>query len=332
MRAGMLYTITGTGLSAATARKCATMPSRRPHVIGHDDERADDAGHLGERIGRADRRVGVVRTGADDHAAARGGRRARTIVSMTARFSSASSELASPVVPSATIPLTPAAMYSWHSRSIAATSTAPLRVERRDERNPDAVEIEVARHAQSVVVPGPPFPENAPGGGYLPPRAARPRDRAHGRWSAWRPACCRGCSVSAARSCRHRPSGPSARRRCRPSARRCRRSCPSSISGSLRYRRENYILRGSSRSRPGFGVPASVVGSRLSDAVPGNGHALMLLTAALVGVHRVPHRVPDRPHPRTRGPTARPTNGGASPSSVSPRAGSRGCSASAAAS
>jgi uncharacterized membrane protein YfcA len=31
-----------------------------------------------------------------------------------------------------------------------------------------------------------------------------------------------------------------------------------------------------------LGVPASVVGSRLSDAVPGNGHALMILTAALV--------------------------------------------------
>ena len=31
-----------------------------------------------------------------------------------------------------------------------------------------------------------------------------------------------------------------------------------------------------------FGVPASIIGSRLSEAVPGNGHVLMLLTAALV--------------------------------------------------
>ena len=32
-----------------------------------------------------------------------------------------------------------------------------------------------------------------------------------------------------------------------------------------------------------FGVPASVAGSRLSGAVPGNGHPLMILTAVLVG-------------------------------------------------
>ncbi len=31
-----------------------------------------------------------------------------------------------------------------------------------------------------------------------------------------------------------------------------------------------------------FGVPASVAGSRLSGAIPGNGHALMILTALLV--------------------------------------------------
>ena len=57
---------------------------------------------------------------------------------------------------------------------------------------------------------------------------------------------------------------------------------PSSISGSLRYRRENYILPRVVAITAGVGVPASVVGSRLSDAVPGNGHALMILTAVLV--------------------------------------------------
>ncbi len=58
---------------------------------------------------------------------------------------------------------------------------------------------------------------------------------------------------------------------------------PSSISGSLRYRRENMIIGRVVVITSAFGVPASVAGSRLSGAVPGNGHPLMILTAALVG-------------------------------------------------
>ncbi len=57
---------------------------------------------------------------------------------------------------------------------------------------------------------------------------------------------------------------------------------PSSISGSLRYKRENFIIWRVVALTAAFGVPASVGGSRLSGAVPGNGHALMILTAALV--------------------------------------------------
>lgn len=57
---------------------------------------------------------------------------------------------------------------------------------------------------------------------------------------------------------------------------------PSSISGSLRYRPEGLIKGRVVLWVSAFGVPASVVGSRLSDAVPGNGHVLMLMTAALV--------------------------------------------------
>ncbi len=57
---------------------------------------------------------------------------------------------------------------------------------------------------------------------------------------------------------------------------------PSSISGSLRYHRENFIVWRVVALTSVLGVPASVAGSRLSGAVPGNGHALMLLTAALV--------------------------------------------------
>lgn len=57
---------------------------------------------------------------------------------------------------------------------------------------------------------------------------------------------------------------------------------PSSIAGSLRYRREDMIRPRLVGFTSAFGVPASVAGSRLSDAVPGNGHALMILTAVLV--------------------------------------------------
>jgi uncharacterized protein len=57
---------------------------------------------------------------------------------------------------------------------------------------------------------------------------------------------------------------------------------PSSISGSLRYQRERIINGRIVLWTSAFGIPASVAGSRLSDAVPGNGHLLMIATAALV--------------------------------------------------
>jgi uncharacterized protein len=57
---------------------------------------------------------------------------------------------------------------------------------------------------------------------------------------------------------------------------------PSSVSGSLRYHRENFIVLRVVLLTAVLGIPASVIGSRLSDAVPGNGHVLMILTAALV--------------------------------------------------
>lgn len=58
---------------------------------------------------------------------------------------------------------------------------------------------------------------------------------------------------------------------------------PSSISGSLRYNRERFIRGRIVLITSAFGAPASVVGSRLSRAVPGNGHWLMIATAVLVG-------------------------------------------------
>jgi uncharacterized membrane protein YfcA len=57
---------------------------------------------------------------------------------------------------------------------------------------------------------------------------------------------------------------------------------PSSISGSLRYQREQLINLRVMTWTAAFGVAASVGGSRLSSAVPGDGHLLMLFTAALV--------------------------------------------------
>jgi len=57
---------------------------------------------------------------------------------------------------------------------------------------------------------------------------------------------------------------------------------PSSIAGSLRYHRESFIIWRIVVLTSILGIPASVAGSRLSGAVPGNGHALMILTAALV--------------------------------------------------
>jgi uncharacterized membrane protein YfcA len=57
---------------------------------------------------------------------------------------------------------------------------------------------------------------------------------------------------------------------------------PSSISGSLRYRRENLIRVRVVVVVCAFGVPASIAGARLSAAVPGDGHALTLTTAVLV--------------------------------------------------
>jgi hypothetical protein len=58
---------------------------------------------------------------------------------------------------------------------------------------------------------------------------------------------------------------------------------PSSVSGSLRYNRERFIRPRIVAITSAFGVPASVLGSRLSHSVPGNGHWLMIATAGLVG-------------------------------------------------
>ena len=188
----------------------------------------------------------------------------------------------------------PRPRYSWHSRSIASTSTAPC------ASNGVISGTQTPRRSRSLVMRASvlgrtvPFPGHTAARQYLPRRAAVARDRDHRCSSASRPECCRACSASAAPSSRRPRSGRSAPPRSRRSARRCRRSCRRRSRARCATSRESFIL------------PRVVVahlrvrrarlrssGSRLSGAVPGNGHALMILTAAARRVHRVPHRVPD---------------------------------------
>jgi uncharacterized membrane protein YfcA len=58
---------------------------------------------------------------------------------------------------------------------------------------------------------------------------------------------------------------------------------PGASSGALRYWREQLIDRRTVAWAAPAGVVASVAGSLLSNVVPGDGHLLMLLTAALLG-------------------------------------------------
>jgi uncharacterized membrane protein YfcA len=58
---------------------------------------------------------------------------------------------------------------------------------------------------------------------------------------------------------------------------------PSSITGTLRYHRDGFVRWDVVKWTGAFGVFASVGGSLLAAAVPGDGHLLMLLTAGLVG-------------------------------------------------
>ena len=57
---------------------------------------------------------------------------------------------------------------------------------------------------------------------------------------------------------------------------------PSAVSGTIRYAREGLVLVRVAVITSLAGVAASVGGALLSDTVPGGGHALMLITAALV--------------------------------------------------
>src|SRR5258708_31253944 len=59
---------------------------------------------------------------------------------------------------------------------------------------------------------------------------------------------------------------------------------PSSLTGSLRYHKEGFVLWRAVWWTAAFGAPAAVLGSLVTGAIPGKGHLQMIATAALVGL------------------------------------------------
>jgi uncharacterized membrane protein YfcA len=59
---------------------------------------------------------------------------------------------------------------------------------------------------------------------------------------------------------------------------------PSSITGTLRYHKEGFVLWRAVWWTAAFGAPAAVLGSLVTSAIPGKGHLQMIATAVLVGV------------------------------------------------
>ena len=59
---------------------------------------------------------------------------------------------------------------------------------------------------------------------------------------------------------------------------------PSSITGTLRYHREGFVLWRAVAWTAAFGAPAAVLGSLATSSIPGKGHLQMIATAALVGL------------------------------------------------
>lgn len=91
---------------------------------------------------------------------------------------------------------------------------------------------------------------------------------------------------------------------------------PSAVSGSLRYRREGLIMGRVALWTLAAGLAATVGGALLTGAVPGNGHLLMLATAALLAfttfrMARVPSGAPA--HPQNPGDVEDPVGDLAAP-------------------
>jgi uncharacterized protein len=84
---------------------------------------------------------------------------------------------------------------------------------------------------------------------------------------------------------------------------------PSSITGTLRYHKEGYVLWRAVWWTAAFGAPAAVVGSLVTGSIPGKGHLQMIATAALVGL--TGYRTSRTPKPVVAKVTATPIAGSA---------------------
>ena len=263
---------TGTGLAAATASKWATMPSTdgaRSTAPRRARRRRRD---LREHGGGADRLRRVVRAGP-------------TMTRVPPRRTRARPRRWRPLL---------VGFQRWPRRSCRGRRCRSrrrripvaqpldrsdvdhaLRVERRDQRHPDAARSRslVMRQAyfSDRSVPGDPRR-----GRYVPGMSLGSRSRSRAR---------RRRDRRAVGHVRDRRRGRLHARDPRPRRHRAQAIgstlpsiLPSSISGSLRYQREEFIRLRSSRST--VRRSRSVAGSRLSGAVPGNGRALMVLTAS----------------------------------------------------
>ena len=234
-----------------------------PHVVRHDDERADDGRDARERLRRARSSRAVLFVPVPTISGAPRAPHTREHASMTARFSSASSAVASPVVPSATMPADAGVEVLVAEALDGLDVDRALRVERRDERDPDTAEIEIARHAlkrsrrPSFRVGEIRCPSS------LRRRARRAAVRAHGRVGVRTGVLSGMFGIGGAVV-----STPAIRAlgatRSRRSARRCRRSCRRRSRARCATTASTSSGAGSCSLTSAFGVPASVAGSRLS--------------------------------------------------------------------
>ena len=220
----------------------------------------------------------------------------RAHTSMICCFSSASSAVDSPVVPSGTSPAAPASSISYASRSTASIATDAVRRERRDERERTRLgaagrpsgEATFATYVSDLAVivlttiagflAGVLSGMFGVGGAVI----STPAIRALGAT----PLDAVGSTMPAV--------------------------IPSAISGALRYHREGLLQLRVVAVTAGVGIVASVGGALLTDSIPGDGHVLMLFTAVLVGfsaiqLGRRPPTVARDRRPMSCSPRARPT-------------------------
>lgn len=85
---------------------------------------------------------------------------------------------------------------------------------------------------------------------------------------------------------------------------------PSAVSGSLRYRREGLIIGRVAGWTLAFGLAATVGGALLAGTVPGGGHLLMIITAALLAFTAYRLSAAPRPAAQRQIPAPAPVTAG----------------------